>query len=80
VAGFPRHWDFDEVYDSFDRGCGDFIIDLKAVMADLATGAVVMIASRDAGAPVEIPAWCRLTGHRLLDAKPPYFLVRKRDA
>jgi tRNA 2-thiouridine synthesizing protein A len=80
VAGFPRHWDFDEVYDSFDRGCGDFIIDLKAVMADLAAGAVVMIASRDAGAPVEIPAWCRLTGHRLLDAQPPFFLVRKRDA
>ena len=75
----PRHWDFDEVYDSFDRGCGDFIIDLRGVMRDLAPGEVLMIASRDAGAPVEIPAWCRLTGHRLLDAEPPFYLVQKRE-
>ena len=76
---FPRHWDFDEVYDSFDRGCGDFIIDLRQVVRGLDPGATLMIASRDAGAPVEIPAWCRLTGHRLLDAEPPFYLVQKRE-
>jgi tRNA 2-thiouridine synthesizing protein A len=79
VQSFPQHWNFDEVYDSFDRGCGDFIIDLKQVMAELSPGAVLMVASRDAGAPVEIPAWCRLTGHPLLEAAPPYWLIRKRD-
>jgi tRNA 2-thiouridine synthesizing protein A len=78
MAGFPRHWDFDEVYDSFDRGCGDFIMDLRQVMADLPAGTTLMIASRDAGAPVEIPAWCRLTGHALVDAEPPFYLVRKK--
>jgi tRNA 2-thiouridine synthesizing protein A len=78
MAGYPKHWEFDEIYDSFDRGCGDFIIDLRAVMRDLAPGATLMIASRDAGAPVEIPAWCRLTGHDLLDAQPPFYLLRKR--
>ncbi len=79
MAGFPRHWDFDEVYDSVDRGCGDFIIDLRAVMRELDPGDVLMIASRDAGAPMEIPAWCRLTGNPLLDMAPPFYLVRKRD-
>ncbi|MBK8979822.1 MAG: sulfurtransferase TusA family protein [Planctomycetes bacterium] len=79
ARAYPAHWDFDEVYDSVDRGCGDFIIDLKQVMAQLPPRAVLMIASRDAGAPLEIPAWCRLTGHRLLEAVPPFFLVRKRD-
>ena len=79
MAGFPRHWDFDEVYDSVDRGCGDFIIDLRAVMRELEPSEVLMIASRDAGAPVEIPAWCRLTGNPLLDMQPPFYLVRKRD-
>jgi tRNA 2-thiouridine synthesizing protein A len=53
-------------------------MDLRGVMADLNPGAVLMIASRDAGAPVEIPAWCRLTGHLLVAAEPPFFLVRKR--
>ena len=78
MAGYPRHWDFDEVYDAVDRGCGDFIMDLRAVVRELAPGDVLMIASRDAGAPVEIPAWCRLTGHVLLDAQPPFYLVHKR--
>ncbi len=79
MAGYPTHWDFDDVFDAVDRGCGDFIMDLRGIMADLVPGAVLMIASRDAGAPVEIPAWCRLTGHALLDAQPPFYLVRKRD-
>ncbi|MCB9881779.1 MAG: sulfurtransferase TusA family protein [Planctomycetes bacterium] len=80
MTGYPRHWDFDEVYDSYDRGCGDFIMDLKQVMAELAPDSLLMIVSHDAGAPVEVPAWCRLTRHRLVEAEPPYFLVRRRPA
>ncbi|MEN8005748.1 MAG: sulfurtransferase TusA family protein [Candidatus Krumholzibacteriota bacterium] len=79
MAGYPRHWNFDEIYDSADRGCGDFIIDLREVMTDLEPGATLMVASRDAGAPVEIPAWCRLTGHKLIAAEPPFYLLCKRD-
>ena len=79
MAGYPRHWGFDEVYDSVDRGCGDFIIDLREVMTGLDAGATLLVASRDAGAPVEIPAWCRLTGHKLIEAEPPFYLLRKRD-
>lgn len=62
-----------------DRGCGDFIMDLREVMAGLAPNTSILVASRDAGAPVEIPAWCRLTGHVLVEAVPPFFLIRKRD-
>ena len=80
MAGYPRHWEFDEVYDALDRGCGDFIMDLRAAVKALAPGAVLMISSRDAGAPVEVPAWCRLTGHRLMDSRPPFYLIRKREA
>ena len=79
MAGYPKHWDFDEVYDSVDQGCGDFIMELRQVMKGLVGGAVLLVASRDAGAPVEIPAWCRLTGHFLVEAAPPFYLVRKRD-
>lgn len=78
MSGFPRHWEFDDVFDSVDRGCGDFILELREQLHELAPGAVIMIASRDAGAPVEVPAWCRLTGHELLEALPPFYLIRKR--
>lgn len=80
MAGYPRHWEFDEVYDALDRGCGDFIMDLRATVKALAPGAVLMLSSHDAGAPVEVPAWCRMTGHRLVDSIPPFYLIRKREA
>ena len=78
MAGYPRHWEYDEVFDSVERGCGDFIIDLRAVMRDLEPGDALMVRSADAGAAVEIPSWCRLTGHALVDTDPPYYLLRKR--
>jgi tRNA 2-thiouridine synthesizing protein A len=78
MSGYPRHWQFDEVFDSVERGCGDFILELRSQIAALAPGAVLMVASRDAGAPVEVPAWCRLTGHTLREAQPPFFLIEKR--
>jgi tRNA 2-thiouridine synthesizing protein A len=78
MSGYPRHWRFDDVFDSLDRGCGDFILELRTQIAGLAPGAVLMVASRDAGAPVEVPAWCRMTGHHLLEASPPFFLIEKR--
>ena len=78
MSGYPRHWTFDEVFDSVDRGCGDFILELRQQVAALPAGAVLMVARRDAGAPVEVPAWCRLTGHLLLEAQPPFYLIQKR--
>jgi len=78
MAGYPGHWEFDEIYDAIDRGCGDFIMDLRAVVRALPPEGRLLIVSHDAGAPREIPAWCRLTGHRLLETEPPYYLVVKR--
>ncbi len=78
MSGYPRNWNFDDVFDSLDRGCGDFLLELRLQIAALPAGAVLMVASRDAGAPVEVPAWCRLTGHLLLEAQPPFYLIRKR--
>jgi len=78
MTGVPREWEFDDVYDTLDRGCGDFLLELKNVFAELEDGARLMLASRDAGAPREVPAWCRLTGHVLHEARPPFFLIEKR--
>ncbi len=79
MAGVPAEWDYDEVFDTFDRGCGDALIEIKMVLDPLPPGTRLMVASGDAGAPVELPAWCRLTGHHLLEARPPYYLIEKRS-
>jgi tRNA 2-thiouridine synthesizing protein A len=78
MAGVPKEWDYDEVFDTFDRGCGDALIELKTLLDPLPPGTRLMVASGDAGAPAELPAWCRLTRHVLLEARPPYYLIQKR--
>ena len=71
MAGVPETWRHEAVFDALDRGCGEVLLELRLRMAKLSPGTRLVIASRDAGAPVELPAWCRLTGHRLCEARPP---------
>jgi tRNA 2-thiouridine synthesizing protein A len=78
VSGVPEEWEHEEVFDTLDRGCGEALLLLKLRLAKLPSGARLVIASRDSGAPIELPAWCRLTGHRLCEARPPFYLVEKR--
>lgn len=71
-------WAHDDLYDAGDAGCGEVLLDLKLHFRKLAPGARVLIVARDPGAPLEMPAWCRLTGHTLLATAHPRYLVRKR--
>ena len=51
MARYPGHWEFDEIYDAVDRGCGDFIMDLRAVVRALPPEGRLLIVSHEAGAP-----------------------------
>ena len=74
----PSHWEYDDVFEGLELGCGQLLLDLKLHMSTLSPGQRLMVASRDIGSPVEIPAWCRLTGHRLLAANPPFYLIEPK--
>ena len=68
------------VWDAGDMGCGELIVLLRARMMALTPGQVLRVVARDAGAPEDLPAWSRLTGHRLVRAEHPvYDFVRKPD-
>lgn len=59
----------DIAWDAGDLGCGDLVLALRLrVRAD--PGKVFKITALDAGAPADIPAWCRMTGHQLLAHDP----------
>ena len=64
------------VFDGGETGCGELLLDLLVFMKRQTSGTLVKIRSLDGGAPLEIPAWCRLTGHTLMNAEHPYYLVR----
>jgi tRNA 2-thiouridine synthesizing protein A len=64
------------VFDGGETGCGELLLDLLVFMKRQAPGSLVNVRSLDAGAPLEIPAWCRLTGHTLINAAHPFYLLR----
>jgi tRNA 2-thiouridine synthesizing protein A len=77
-ALLPADWRAESRFDGGDTGCGEILLDLRIHFRPLAAGTRVAILARDEGAPIEVPAWCRLTGHDLLEARHPYYLVRTR--
>ncbi len=59
-------------------GCGELIFELKAQLDRAAPGQRVRVVTDDPGARDDIPAWCRMTGHTLEAADPPYFILHVR--
>jgi tRNA 2-thiouridine synthesizing protein A len=69
----------DAEWDAGDLACGDLILQLRGRMEGMPPGAVLRLVARDTGAPEDLPAWCRLTGHALLAADPPVYLIQRKE-
>jgi tRNA 2-thiouridine synthesizing protein A len=66
-------------FDGGDTGCGELLLDLLLFMRRQPAGTTVEVRALDPGAPLEIPAWCRLTGHELLTHDHPLYSIRKPE-
>jgi tRNA 2-thiouridine synthesizing protein A len=68
------------VLDVGDTLCGELALKLKIELGKLEPGQVLQVIARDPAAPQDLPAWCQLTGNRLLQVDHPnYFIQRKTD-
>jgi tRNA 2-thiouridine synthesizing protein A len=70
-------WRHDSLFDGGETGCGDLLFDLRRHFLPLPAGSHVLVIARDSGAPIEMPSWCRMTGHRLVEASHPFYLVER---
>jgi len=70
---------FVDSWDAGDQGCGELALELRMRLENLKAGDVFRLTSTDLGAPEDLPAWCRLTGHALLAAAPPHYWIRRKD-
>ena len=66
-------------WDAGDMGCGELIVLLRARVRALAPGEILRVIARDPGAPEDLPAWSRLTGHRLVRAEHPVYEFARRQ-
>jgi tRNA 2-thiouridine synthesizing protein A len=69
----------DVEWDAGDLACGDLIVQLRGRMGTLRAGQVLRVVALDPGAREDLPAWCRLTGHTLLTADHPVYLIRRKE-
>lgn len=66
-------------WDSGDIGCGVFAFELHKRMQPLEPGEELEVIARSPGAPTDVPAWCRMTGHALVSEDHPVYVIRKKE-
>ncbi len=73
-SGLPA-WQFDDEFDGGEETCGRVIVNLYLYIRDQPPGRRILVISRDPGAPIELPAWCRMTRNKLTEVQHPYYLI-----
>lgn len=78
--GDPAEWaTASHFWDAGDLGCGDLVLPLRSRLGAMAPGARLRLRATDPAAPVDLPAWCRLTGHTLVAGSHPEYLIQRRS-
>ena len=67
-------------FDGGETGCGELLLDLLLFMKRQPAESIVQVRALDPGAPLEIPAWCRLTKHELIESDHPFYKIRKTSS
>lgn len=68
-----------DTWDAGDMSCGDLVLALRIRLNALAAGSVLEVTATDPAAPLDLPAWCRLTGHRLVEASHPKYVIQRKE-
>ncbi|WP_231333388.1 nitrilase-related carbon-nitrogen hydrolase [Actinomadura graeca] len=71
------------VIDGGDKACVRLLLELRSHLAELAPGTIVHLIATDPAAPIDLPAWCHLTGHGYLGpvgSDPPAYALQVTDA
>jgi len=68
----------EQCWDAGEMGCGQLVFELHRRIDRLQPGDRLEVVARDPGAPVDLPAWCRMTGHTLVSAAHPVYVIQRR--
>ena len=69
--------------DGGDLACVRLLLELRNRISGLPAGTLIHLTASDPAAPVDLPAWCHLTGHAYLGAVPaatPTYALRTVSA
>ncbi len=66
-----------DVWDAGELECGELLLPLRDRVAALPEDGVLKLTTRASAASLDLLAWCRSTGHRMLKAAPPDFYIQR---
>jgi len=69
---------YDAEWDAGDMACGDLVLELRLRLKAVTPGQVLKVVARDSGAEKDLPAWCRMNGHALVDSRHPVYLIKRK--
>jgi TusA-related sulfurtransferase len=53
-------------------------VGLKEQLGQIHSGELLQVTALNSGARADLPAWCRVTGHALVSADHPTYVLRKK--
>lgn len=68
-----------ERWDAGEMGCGQLVFELRGRLNQMKPGETLEVTARSPGAPADLPAWCRMTGHTLVSAEHPLYVIQRRE-
>jgi tRNA 2-thiouridine synthesizing protein A len=75
----PTAFGADLFYDAGDQGCaGGPLEEIARMLRRLQSGQTLEVRATDPGVAVDLPAWCRMTGHTLVDQRADRYLIRRK--
>lgn len=66
-------------WDAGETGCSQLIVGIRSAVGRLAPGEVLEVVARDPSAVIDIGVWCGMTGHRLVSAAHPIYVLQRKD-
>lgn len=66
-------------WEAGEFGCGQLVFELRRQLERLGPGESLEVITHDPGAPVDLAAWCRMTGHTLISAEQPIYVIRRKS-
>jgi len=71
----------DHILDLGEKNCSQLIMEVMLAMRHMHNGQTLLVTAYDPSAPIDLEAWCRMTGNtlaqRLPDSTGNQFLLRK---
>jgi tRNA 2-thiouridine synthesizing protein A len=81
MAKFDAFIHADYILDLGEKNCSQLIMEVMLAMRHMENGQTLLITAYDPSTPIDLKAWCRMTGNtlakRLPDSTGDQFLLRK---